>query len=372
MPKLVNKNPKMGRNGNYAVVRYKGKTHRLGKHGTTAALIAYNRFCVEIQTNPAFLVPKDERDITLDEVAAACLEYANRRFEKTEYEHYRTALSFAVEIYGDQPMDAFSYQNLRTVRNEMIRSGRFCRDMINKYVGRIRTAFSWGVENGIVDAGTLAKLRELPPLRRGEPGTFDHDEREGVPIEIVTITLRYASPTVSAMAQIQGMTGLRPGELCKMTVGDIDRSDPDGWVYVLKDHKTARKTGKKSIVFGKEEQVLLTPYLADKKPEEAVFSPRTALQEWYAKRRESRKTKIPPSQAARDERNAGFIDQSVNEFYDSNTYREAILNAIKAANRAGENVPHWTPYQLRHKSDFIDEGKDEFACIETLFALGHL
>ena len=147
MPKLVNKNPKLGKNGNDAVVRYKGKTYRLGRHGTPESLTAYNRFCVELQTNPTFLVPKSERDITLDEVAAAYLEYANRRFGKTEYGHYRTALSFAVGIYGDQPVDAFSYQNLRTVRSEMIRSGRFCRDMINKYVGRIRTAFSWGVKH---------------------------------------------------------------------------------------------------------------------------------------------------------------------------------------------------------------------------------
>ena len=151
--------------------------------------------------------------------------------------------------------------------------------MINKYIGRIRTAFSLGVENGLVDPGTLAKLRVLRPLERGEPDTFDHDEREGVPIEVVTITLRYTSPTVSAMAQVQTMTGLRPSELCKMTVGDIDQSDSYGWVYVLKDHKTARKTGKKSIVFGREEQKLIAPYLEGKKPENAVFSPQTALQE---------------------------------------------------------------------------------------------
>ena len=348
MPKLKNKNPKLGKNGNYAVVRYNGKTHRLGKHGTPEALTAYHRFCVELQTNPAFLVPKDERDITLDEVAAAYLEYAGRRFGKTEYGHYRTALSFAVEIYGDQPADAFSYQNMRIVRNEMIRSGRFCRDMINKYVGRIRTAFSWGVENGIVDPGTLAKLRVLRPLSKGEPGTFDHDEREGVPIEVVAITLRYTSPTVSAMVQVQTMTGMRPSELCKMTVGDIDQGDHDVWVYILKDHKTARKTGKKSIVFGKEEQKLIAPYLEGKQSGAAVFSPRTAMREHFARRRSDRKTPVPPSQVVRGQRNAGFIDQSINEFYDSNTYREAIENAIKAANKAGENVPHWTPYQLRH------------------------
>ena len=125
MPKLTNRNPKLGRNGIYAVVRYKGKTHRLGKHGTPEALKAYNRFCVELQTNPAFLVPKDERDITLDEVAAAYLVYAKSRFGKTDYVHYRTALSFAVEVYGDQPADAFSY-HLRFFRQDAFQNLILC------------------------------------------------------------------------------------------------------------------------------------------------------------------------------------------------------------------------------------------------------
>ena len=348
MPKLKNRNPKLGKLGNYAVVRYGGKIHCLGRHGSKEALVAYNRFCVEFHTNPAFLVPKDEKNITLNEVAAAYLDYAEKRFGKTEYDHYRTALSFALETYGDRPVDAFSYQNLRTVQSEMVRSERFCRDMINKYVGRIRTVLSWGIKDGLVDPNTVAKLRLLPPLERGEPGTFDHDDREGIPYDVIKTTLRYASPTVSAMAQVQCMTGMRPGEPCKMTVGDIDQSDPDVWIYTMRKHKTARKTGKKVIVFGKAEQELIAPYLIGKKPENAVFSPRTAMQEWYAKRRENRKTKVPPSQIARDKRNEGFIEQNVNEFYDPNTYREAIKNAIIAANKAGENVPHWTPYQLRH------------------------
>ena len=71
------------------------------KTGTKEALTAYHRFCVELQTNPAFLVPKDERDITLDEVAAAYLEYAGRRFGKTEYGHYRTMYYVKKErMYG--------------------------------------------------------------------------------------------------------------------------------------------------------------------------------------------------------------------------------------------------------------------------------
>ena len=71
--------------------------------------------------------------------------------------------------------------------------------MINKYVGRIRTALSWGVENGLVDPGTVAKLRVLRALPEGEPGTFDHDPREDVPADVVRITIKYAPPNVTPL-----------------------------------------------------------------------------------------------------------------------------------------------------------------------------
>jgi integrase len=220
--------------------------------------------------------------------------------------------------------------------------------MINKYIGRIRTVFSWGAENGITQPAALAELRTLRPLTAGEPGTFDHDERECVPIEVVKITLRYTSPTVATMAQIQTLTGMRPSELCRLTVGDIDQSDSDGWVYVMKKHKTARKTGKKCIVFGKAEQVLLAPYFLGKKAESAVFSPRQAMKEHHAERRAERKSKITPSQQERNRQRAENPKQRVGEFYTPAGYGKAIKHAIKAANKAGESIPHWTPYQLRH------------------------
>ena len=358
MPKLTNKNPKLGKLNSFAVVRYGGKVHYLkdaegrnAKHGTKEAVAAYHRFCLELHTNPAFLIPKvsgDAKGITLDEVAAAYLEYAERRFDKREYNHYRRALGFAVEFYGDLPVDSFSYQNLRIVRTAMVDNRRLCRDMINKYIGRIRTALSWGVENGLVDPGTVAKLRVLRALPEGEPGTFDHDPREDVPADVVRITIKYAPPTVSAMIQIFGMTGLRPSELCKLTVGDIDRSDPDGWEYTLKKHKTSRKSGKKVIVFGKPEQELLAPYLIGKSPENAVFSPRTTEKERNAVRRANRKTKISPSQAERDRQRAENPKNRTGEFYNVRSFLSAVKSAITAAKRAGENVSDWTSYQLRH------------------------
>jgi len=54
MPKLINRNPKLSKLKEYAVVYFHGKIHYLGRHGTPEALIAYNRLCAEIQANPVF------------------------------------------------------------------------------------------------------------------------------------------------------------------------------------------------------------------------------------------------------------------------------------------------------------------------------
>jgi len=49
MPKLVNRNPKLSKLREYAVVYFRSKIHYLGRHGTTEALVAYNRLCTEIR-----------------------------------------------------------------------------------------------------------------------------------------------------------------------------------------------------------------------------------------------------------------------------------------------------------------------------------
>ena len=59
MPKLVNKNPKLGKLGKYAVVYHNGKIIYLGDYGTPEALAAYNRFCAEVQSNPTLRPPKE-------------------------------------------------------------------------------------------------------------------------------------------------------------------------------------------------------------------------------------------------------------------------------------------------------------------------
>jgi len=386
MPKLINRNPKLGKNGKYAVVRYKGKTHRLGQHGTPEALQAYNRFCAELTSNPeTFLMPREPKaKTTLDEVAAAYLDYAENRFfdtQYTHYEHYRVALGFAINLYGHLPVDELSPLKLKTIRDTMLREAqkgnpkkqRFSRNVINQYINRIRTVISWGVEHELVSVGTLHALRTVKALPKGTPGTRETKRRQAVPDDVVERTLLFLPPVVAVIVQIQRMTGCRPSEILKMRVGDIERNRESGlWHYVLEKHKTERHTGQEKIIpLGVPIQELLAPYLTDKSAEQAVFSPAQAMAERRAEKRGNRKTKITPSQAERDRQRAASPPKYC-DFYDDNSYRKAIEYAIAKANRQlpeSEQIPHWTPYQIRHTAGTVTsrtEGREKAQAL-----LGH-
>ena len=355
MPKQ-NKPPKYCKMGKYAVVYLHGKKkHYLGLYGSPESHVAYSRLLAELQANPGFFPQKEEANITVRELAAAFLDHAKETFDDRDYRHCRTAvIDFLLKLYGDgTPVDDFRPSSLKLVREEMIRSQRFCRNTINKYVKFIIAIFGFGVENDLALETTWRALKVVKSLSKGYPGTFDNPEREDVPYEVVLRTLPFMPPTLRTMVILQWLTGMRPSEVFKMRVGDIDRSRENGlWYYVPDGHKTERYIGKKPIPLGKDAQELLLPYLEGKSPERAVFSPRQAMDERYAERRANRKTKITPSQAARDAARA-TKSNCRREFYDENSYRKAVEYAIKKGNKVlpeDQKIPHWFPYQLRHSA----------------------
>ena len=184
---------------------------------------------------------------------------------------------------------------------------------------------------------------------------------------MVVRLLPFLVPVLQAMVQIQGLHGMRPDEVCHMRVGEIDRSRVQKtgfWYYTPANHKTQKKTGKKTVFpLGKYEQELLLPYLEGKEDGAAVFSPVQAVRERVAIQRANRKSKVSPSAAARDAARAVNPRQYA-EFYSSDGYRKAIRFGIAKANKVlpdDEKIPKFYPYQLRHaaitKTSF-ENGRD--------------
>ena len=284
--------------------------------------------------------------VLISELADGFLESIKQsKMDRSHITHFKLAIGYLVDIYGDMSADEFSPKKLKMCRSQMVKTGKLCRRMVNDYTGRIKRIFAWGVEEELVRSNVYDALRVVKTLPQGTPNTFDRPEREAVPENVVEATLPFLPPVVSAMVQVQWLTGMRPSEVFRMKVGDIDRNRKNGlWYYVPESHKTEAHIGKKPIPLGKPEQELIATYLVDKKPTEAVFSPRTAVQERAAQARAKRKSPLTPSQLAREKR------QNVGEFYDKDSYRRAVDYAIKKGNRHGQCIPLWTPYSLRNSA----------------------
>ena len=255
---------------------------------------------------------------TLTELTAGFLKHIAPRLDHSHLLHFRYTIGYLVGTYGELFVNDFSPKKLKNVRSRMVATGRLCRKTINDYTRRIVQMFSWGCEEECVEPSVVAALREVKSLRKGEPGTFEHPPRKEVPDDIVRRTLPFMSPTVAVMAQIQRMTGMRPSELCAMTVGDIDKTrEPGLWHYIPRKQKTQEYIGEAPIPLGFPEQILIAPYMEGRKSGAAIFSPRTAVKEMNERRRIARKSKITPSQNERDQRRTEKPANHIGEFYDS-------------------------------------------------------
>jgi hypothetical protein len=147
MPKLKNEVPKLARTGNYACVYYGGQRHRLGIWGSPEAKTAYTRFIAELQTNPVTFgaTKQTSGEVLVAELAADFFKNAQGRMHPSHISHFKITIGYLVEIYGDIAVETFSPKKLKAVRNQMVRSGKLCRRMVNEHIGRVVNIFAWGV-----------------------------------------------------------------------------------------------------------------------------------------------------------------------------------------------------------------------------------
>ncbi|MDR0327679.1 MAG: site-specific integrase [Planctomycetaceae bacterium] len=365
MPKLKNRLPKVCRDRNQAFSWHNGKRIYHGVWGSPEAEKSYKRFIAALLESPNLpLQGVEGGEVFIAELADGYLDHIEKsRIDEKEYLHFKSSIAYLIEVYGELTVNEFSPKKLTAVRSQMVKAGTLCRLMINKYIGRIRRIFEWGVREEFVQSNVSNALKAVKDLRKGEEGAYDNPPRKPVPDSVVEATLPFLPPVVAAMVQVQRLIGARPSEVFIMRVGDIDQNRGNGLWYYSPKHKTERHIGEKPLPLGKPEQRLITPYLEGKKPEAAIFSPRQAVKERAEQARARRKTKVPPSQQKRAEHQIkNPPDRQIGEFYNSDSYRRAVKYAIEKGNRHGVKIPHWSPYQLRKSAATaieLEHGLDE-------------
>jgi integrase len=305
------------------------------------------------------------------------LVLAYRKFANTYYAapsrevaQIRLALRPLVLKYGHTFARDFGPLALKAVREVWIEAG-LARRYINQRVGRIVRAWGWAVENELLPAGNWQALLAVKGLQAGRTTA-----RETAPVKPVSdaafeATLaEIGSPQIRTMLQLIRRTGARPGEVCIMRTGDIDRT-VSPWVYRPQTHKTAHRGHERLIYIGPRSQAVLADWLrAD--PEALLFQPREAAALVRESAQAAGRSDADRARAARNKRASAARKRggkARNSRLPGERYTPGRLgHAVgRACERAG--IEHWHPHQLRHAA--ATELRREIGIEAARVVLGH-
>lgn len=298
----------------------------------------YKVICGRILTDQPPLVEMDGR-VTVEELVGLFLESQK---ESIDFSAYRGALFSVLVLYGTIPAEEFGPNKLRAVQDWLVKTPTKgkprTRSGINITIRRIRRCWTWGVSRELVPESVSRALATVDPLRLRKTTAPEAKARRAVDPEIVEQTIPHLPPHIVAMIRLQQLTAMRPGEVVRITTGEIDRRQKGTWFYCPERHKNAHRGKGRAIALGARAIEVITPWLrAD--PDKPIFSPAERVKLHRETLRAKRKSKVPPSQKARK---VTEPKRPPGEAYDTKTYGRAILRVCQ---RHGIEI--WSPNQLR-------------------------
>jgi len=306
--------------------------------------------------------------ITVAELVIRYDDYCRERLgEKTSNTTVRPALRRLRRNFGDMPAAAFEARHLcqlqvLAVEERDAADARLSRRYINnKIVGRIKTLFKWAAHPSreYVPVSVFTGLAVVEPLKRRDTTAPDTMPIRPVGEDVIESTLAHLPEVVADMVRFQRRTGARPGEVCRMTWSEIDRTG-EVWAYSPAKHKTAHHGKERHVHIGPRAQAVLIKYL-NRPHTAAIFSPLEAMRTHHADRRAELLEQITTALATTtDSLERKRLNQrrwhlntielasthaSLTDEYTPTTYGQAIARACTAA-----GVERWAPNRLRHNA----------------------
>ena len=393
----------------------------LGPHGSPESRAEYARL-IALAAAGAPAAPSNlaAPDPSVSEVLIAFMKWALTYYrtpggnETSEVKSLRLSLIPVRELYGTTSATAFGPRALAAVRQQMISAG-LCRTLVNKRIDRVKRVFKWAASEELIPVTVYQSLRTLAGLRAGRTEARESEPVKPVDSAHVTATLPHLGRHARTMVELQRVTGMRPGEVCRLSFAEVDRSG-ESWLYRLVQHKTRHRGKERVVPFGPKARAILTEFLRGNHPppdgfahirpndpdqresrrvasdayQEAgrdadaellrdlerpvvfvagcvvdpaapLFSPAEAREDRYRSLRAARKSKVPPSQMNRRKKKPL---RAAGRQYTPESYAHAIKFA---AQRAG--VPHWHANQLRHL--YATEVRKVYGLEAAQVLLGH-
>jgi integrase len=158
---------------------------------------------------------------------------------------------------------------------------------------------------------------------------------------------------------------MRPGELVRMTTGQIDRSD-EPWLYRPLKHKNSHRDQDRVIPLGPKSQALLLPWLAAD-PDKPLFSPRESRAHYDAHRTHALGSTARRREQRRRSWHKHHPRRTVPREWDAYTTKSYSNAVEQACHRAG--VPPFRAHRIRHT--YATKVRKEFGLEAAQVSLGH-
>lgn len=234
-----------------------------GPFGSAESLAAKARRELELTTSP-HQVPAST--CTINQLMLVCIEHATKHYVGLDGKPTNEQLLVKIvsrntrALYGDLPAAEFGPLAFKAVRQRFVDLG-WCRKTVNQQIERLRRIFRWAVAEELVPPSVHAALVAVPGLRRGRTEAPDREPVKPVPDEIVDATLPMLGRHTRSMFELQRVTGMRPGEVCRMRLAEIDRTG-NPWVYSPTRHKTQHLGRVRTVMIGPKGKSIIEAFIA--------------------------------------------------------------------------------------------------------------
>jgi integrase len=352
-----------------ARIRLNGRDHYLGPFGSHASLARYaqlvNDSVSDAPIAPATAPTKSNapaatiaRGYLFVECVVKYLKNASITWptaeggKNPELAHAERLLKLAADKFGDLAIDDLRGPHVKEIIELMISQG-WSRGYVNHQLQRFRRFVRWCLSDDLCTAEVLTRVESVDCVKMGCPGVRETEPVKPVAESVFQKTLMYLPPVVADLLRIVALTGARPGEIRRLRIGDIDRSE-GVWHARLRSHKTASRGKVRVLHFGPNAQKILAGYL-DRPADEYVFSPKLSEQLRLRLLRERRKSPVQPSQVCRKKANAS---RTCGDYFKKASLSRAVARACEVAFGMPEKiriVPKSLPANVRRQ--LLDEAK---------------
>jgi integrase len=299
--------------------------------------------------------------ITVAVLAVRYLEHARIHYRRPDGSNtsrlhvIQNAVKGVLASHAKVAPDDFGPLALQAVRDGWVAKG-LARKTVNDYTAAVCLMFRWGVAHELCRPESHTALTAVAPLARNRSAARETAPKTPVPMAQVRAAQKHVSRQVSALIDLQLLTGARSGELLKLRPCDLDTTG-DVWFAILDDHKTAWATGKpKLLAFGPRAQKVLAPFLKGRAKGAYLFSPREAEAE-----RKAAQAKDGGGRRPNQRPNPRMTERVLGDHYTPASYRKAVQRGCEKAyppprGTKGDALKQWRkdqrwhPHRLRHNA----------------------